>query len=446
MRFSLKFYLLIVFILVTSCTHEDISSGVNLLTPEVATDIATPANSSKDSINSVIIQHCPDQRKVPLQELNLDETNQLLFNSFIPNEDGIWIISGSDQQAKLISNTVAEQDYAFSYKDISLDGEWLLFRQYSYDRAPEDRGTVWIVSIDGSVRKQLLSLSFEQNFLVVKDEGSLSEWKIENTNGVVNIYWSAPNEITIDSKFWNASGNAPTYPVFVIDILDEAKGRLLDIEKVVEFMPLGSDYVQEEVSHQVFASWRDSDFYLFDENHNKTIPIFQWLKNETWINWDAATLLGFIYWQDMNDLGYMAIVQPYGLDLATRMDYQTVTEETNYNSIMQELIIPPGQGHLGEYRMPNLIPVWVSQDGYKLGIFSKIGNDEAQFYVFDSRDNTLHDYCTLPITDIFSAKGAPNGNFVGWAQGQDTIILDLETGRFAQLLNLTLLDWVEVSE
>lgn len=443
MRFSLKFYLLIVFIFVTSCTHEDITTGVNLLTPEAATDTA---DYSQGSINPVIIQHCSGEREVSFGELDLGETNQLLLDSFTSNKEGVWIISGADRQAELIPNTAADHDHEFRYKGISSDSQWLLFRQFPLNRSPEDRGTVWIVSIDGSVRKQLLSLSYEQNFLIVRDEGSSNEWKLENTNGVVKIYWSAPDEITIESKFWNASGIDPFYPVFVMDILNEAKGRILNIEKVVGFMPLGPNYVKEEVPHQVFASWRASDFYLFDENHNKTIPVFQWLKNETWITWDAATLLGFTYWQDIDGLEYMAIVRPYGLDLATGMDYQIVTEETNYNLIMQKLIIPPGQGHLGEYRMPNLMPGWVSQDGYKLGIFSKLANNEAQFYVFDSRDNILHDYCMLPITDIFSAKGAPNGNFVGWAQGQDTIILDLATGHFAKLSAMTLLDWVEVSE
>jgi len=428
---------------VTSCTHEDITSGVNLLTPEAAKDMA---DSSKGSINPVIIQHCSGEREVSFWELDLGETNQLLLDSFTSSEEGVWIISGAEQRAELIPNTAADHNHEFRYKGISSDGQWLLFREFPLNRSPEDLGSVWIVSKDGDFHKKILSLSYELDSLIIKSEEGSGEWKIENTNGVVEIYWSAIDEITIESQIWNASGIDPTYPVFVMDILNEAKGRILDIEKVVDFMPLGPNYVQEGVSHQVFASWRDSDFYLFDENHNKTIPIFQWLKNETWITWDAATLLGFTYWQDIDGLEYIAIVRPYGLDLATGMDYQTITEETNYNSIMQELIIPPGQGHLGEYRMPNLILGWISQDGYRLGIFTKIANDEAQFYVFDSQDNTLHDYCTLPITDIFSAKGAPNGDFVGWAQGQDTIILELATGRFAQLSGMTLLDWVEVSE
>lgn len=410
-------------------------------TYQTATATATP--SSVPNIEEV----CPVNREVTLAALDLDEDIHLLVrpsNSSL--NDGVWILDGTDQQPKLIPNTSGTDASLFYFKSLSPDAKWLLFRNFQSEGTLEDRGSIWVVSTDGSEQMELLSLRYEEGKLYIKSENSSQEWILPNTSGRTEVYWSDSDEITIASQIWNASSLDPMYPIFTFNLNSQKGTHYFSSDETAGWslgIRLGQNLLWNDKSFEVYKP-HSEPFFMYDRSQGTSQNIFKWLQNETWIIWDAATLLGFRYWQDASGLVTVVIVQPYGFDIASGMDFNTITEVTEYNEVMVEVTVPPGEGFLGEYRFPtNLQLNWVSPDGYSLGLVVDSADENKQFYIYDRVNQSLHNYCQLPIEHNFGFKSSPDGKYLAWGE-TDTLVLELATGILARIPGTTMLDWVTI--
>jgi len=397
-----------------------------------------------NEVNPIIKEVCPAAREVTLPDLHLDEDTQLLMRPSNTMNVGVWVMTGMDQQPVMIPNTVHTNDSFFYFESLSPDAKWLLFHNIQSEGEFEDRGSLWIVSLDGYEQIKLLSMRYEEGSLHMELENGSNRWVVLNTSGRIGFYWSDRDEITITSQIWNAASVYPMYPIFTLDINslegnyffnpDETAGWSLGVK-------LGQDLLWNDKSFEVYKP-SSQPFFLYDRSQGTSQSIFKWLQNETWIIWDAATLLGFRYWQDISGLVTVVIIQPYGFDIASSLDFTTLTEATEYNEVMAKVIVPPGEGFLGEHRYPtNLQLNWISPDGYSFGLVVDSTDETKQFYIYDRVTQSLRDYCLIPREFNFQFKASPDGKYLAWGV-TDTIILELSTGRLARISGMTLLDWI----
>lgn len=414
----------------TTSTAATIHLGAAIATPIVPT----------------IEKLCPTTREVPLSELHLNEMTNLLLRLNDRWDDGLWTMSVVEQQPRIISHT--DETY-FNFARISPDGKWLLFiKKGSGEMTKEDRGSLWLVSVNGEQLRAIASLRYEEGILYIKPENISTEWSIPNTSGRIDFSWSDTDEITLMSQIWNAASLDPLFPIFVINsaILQgryflksgESAGWNLGLQ-------LGENYIWDGKGYEVYKRWNSPEFFLYDRVDDTSLDIFKWLENEDWIIWDAATLLGFGYWQDELGLETIVIIRPHGFDIAYGLDFVTITEAIEYNEVMKKVIIPPGEGHLGENRYPtNLRLNWVSNDGSNFGLLVDSPDEGKQYYIFEPQNMTLKDFCRLPIGNIF-AKASPDGKYLAWG-GEDSVVLELATGKFAHLSDMVFLDWIAIEQ
>ena len=150
------------------------------------------------------------------------------------------------------------------------------------------------------------------------------------------------------------------------------------------------------------------------------------------------------------------IIQPYGFDLATGLDFATVMNASDYSEIMKPVLIPPYEGYLDEYRSPSLMIRWVSRDGSLFSLEHSSQDSESQFYLFDVRKMALRDYCLIPRSQGSSIYSSPDGKLLAWSvstrdatqsnkEAKQILMLEISTGRYARIADFEMLGWGKVA-
>ncbi|HLB49998.1 MAG TPA: hypothetical protein VJL59_23505 [Anaerolineales bacterium] len=439
------------------------ASAVAPLPTTTETLSPTPINTATTTPTPIVPtteEHCPDQREIALTDLGLDKTTRLLVRPSQRQTQEVWTISGANPIPQLVSGSQAEAGWFYSFHGVSPDGKWLLFRK---SHPSDNQEYVWLISVDGREKRDVLSFKYEEGSLYIQPATGEQAWVVSNVDYGPLIYWSAENQITLAAQEINTSSLDPSYPVFTIEPFslegrpvfasDETAGWNLGFQLGPGYSKGGGAY---EIYKGTLGDGSDSEFFLYDRAHGSSQPVFQWLRNQDWIVWDYATLEGFRYWQDESGLETMVIIQPYGFDLATGLDFATVMNASDYSEIMKPVIIPPGEGYLDEYRSPNLMIRWVSRDGSLFSLEHSSQDGESQFYLFDLRNMALRDYCLIPRSQGSSIYSSPDGKLLAWSvstrdatqgnkEAKQILMLEISTGRYARIADFEMLGWGKVA-
>jgi hypothetical protein len=432
-----------------------------ILTSLKATDSPLPVSTKTTLTASEIVprieSYCTDQREIELADLDLDKTTRLLVRPVQSQTDEVWTITSANLSPQFVSGTQSKTGSFYRFHGLSPNGKWLLLRESNYRSDIQEY--LWILSVDGREKHNILSFKYEEYSLYVQSADGGQEWVISNVDYGPIFYWSAENQITVEAQASDSPSLDPSYPVFTINPFTLEGQTVFTSEETAGWslgIRLGPNYSYNDVTYEIykgmFDSGNKSGFFFYDRMNNSSLPAFQWLSNENWITWDYATLSGFRYWQDGSGLETMVIIQPYGIDLATGLDFTEITQVQDYTEVMEPIIIPPGNGHLAEYRSPNLMIGWISKDGSLFSLEHNSRDEINQFYIFDMRNMTLKDYCFLPRNQGSSIYSAPDGKLLAWNVNiwneehgykgvKEIVLLEIATGKFVRIPDLELLGW-----
>ncbi|MDI6769964.1 MAG: hypothetical protein QMD04_09835 [Anaerolineales bacterium] len=151
-----------------------------------------------------------------------------------------------------------------------------------------------------------------------------------------------------------------------------------------------------------------STFVIQSHGNFATKPAFRWLVGQDWI--PANIVLGRLaIWQSQDGRINLAVVQPYGFDLATHLDYDVITTATDYAAIMRPVVIPPGKDFILKDGTSKLaMAYWRSANGNLFSISS-----ENKRYVFDLDEMLMRDYC-LDGSAYSTYRSSPDDKYVAW--------------------------------
>lgn len=395
---------------------------------------------------------CPRTPEDDIASIDLGQEQGLVVRS---NSDGRFYSFEHGAEGLLpLDGSVAELGSPAKYLDIAPGGRELLFEEPAADAV--ERTRLFSVSTDGTTRQELFDLIAGGGALTIELPDRGQSWRIPEVDAAFLARWSAPDEVTVWARQIGAQTLDPFYPVFRFNTSTQLSEILYTTEAQAGWTlgwVLGPTYSVDGKAYDVYLGAitpSTNGFFAFDREMGNRLPVFQWLKDETWMGWDYVTLTSFRYWQDAEGLLTMVIVRPGGFDVASGLTAFDVEEGDDYTNIMHSVIVKAGDiDPVGDSAAWAFIR-WVVPNEGSFGLESNTTKGESRYYQVDLTTQTVKAYCQIEQTASSAMLVSPNGQYVAWtgqsrddAQRHDTVILDLESGRYARLVGYLLLGWRE---
>lgn len=411
--------------------------------PQIPDVTITPSGSQSSEISPPFIEKlCPQGRKVPFNELEISDSTRLMLRDedihLDENEVYIWTLSITQTQPVTVPNIVPGARIVAPFQIIpSPDLNKFIYwgqahkndkEQYLYD--------FWINSIDGK-----------------------QQWKLaSDIPAGINPKWISDDRI----EFWKASRLAIECPTleFTIDPFT------LQIQEAPIFPELDGIYCaypgwilspdRTKALYPKNGNTSTTQWVINDLSSGQTAPVFPWLKDiELFYPYFGIN----IRWTNK---GFdFVFLQDFGFDFLLDLPVSAIDDSA----------VPLERFSLPREVMNNQLNWW-SADGRYFSfdmVDENVDQNEfalrgevapSHFYLFDTKTKVLRDYC-LDRGDFGELKGdawmpvvSKDGRFMAWGIYEQPneqrypygiIILDLETGRYAELSlgTLDLLGWGE---
>jgi hypothetical protein len=416
----------------TTANREAIATiDDDLLTPtrispgEIAVETIqspTPTVSStveKPLITPDIIEFCPSEREILFGNLNLPNSTALIVQSSANPENGFSLMS-NDGTIRPISNTTSSDDHFVLFKGISPNGQWFAFYRWKRESELAD---LWISSIDGQQQWIATQVDLRTQY----DTGWFSEEELVITNPIPlsgQIEQAIPIELF--NPFTKESRSLNSLPVGVRPF---AKG------------PFPTD------SGGIFGVYLSRLVWLYDYNSGEGYPILTWLEEQEELYADPTVNFynNIILSIGNNGLADIFVEQPYGLDMGLSIEPLNVSPKS-YQEVMQKISLSSAEFNTELLRWMPINKLLVYEQ-------SAQQSDERYFYVLDVEELKVQDYC-LDRGDTLSPRPSFDEKFLIWSQPgnspgqqpQDTIILEVATGRTARLDGFIVLGWGSFSD
>jgi len=401
-------------------THSSVLIGTPALKPS-GTHIPTTTDMALQGyLYPPIIQVCPEDREVPLSELDLPSELRLLLlppdvQQRDPTASGIMMISSSNPDPALVKSTIPRDGWENRLFSISPNGRWI--RYYSLQQDGTD-GEIWISSVGGD-----------------------QAWAIsENVNNMAD--WVSDQEIVLTGMPYTDERYDPyaVLPLFSMNPFTMVLRELYHLPQGSNFLTYFTEY---DVPYAVYyESLASENICLYNYNDDTSEPVFQWLAGES----DRTNSSIVWSYTDEGKVNFRVVVnRQYGVDLVMGLDLDVIRESLEYDNIMSRIIIPD------DY--PN---TWIAEMIGETSMIVGRGNFSApeypgERYVFDYTEMILWDYCIEEETKMMMA-GSPDGRFIAYTffnldqyghavDAREVVILNLETGYITRIQDIQAIGW-----
>jgi hypothetical protein len=361
---------------------------------------------------------CPANHEIPLDDQDLPSTSHLILYD---NETySLWTYGGDEPILKEVKTDAPKPMY-WRGIEISPNGQWFSFYSWQKDRDSSGDGPyfeLWVSSINGDNSWRVLS-----DQLSTTDKRRVEEEIIE---------------------IWN-------YP--------PGRGcpeRILEINPFTleSWKPLDVPYMGKPICYMPLVSSPDRTqiitLYILDDlASGESHEIFPWLQDMTFTG-VSDTLF------EWTEIGVnIVLIRPYGLAIVFDLPLNSFYD-TNIN--IQKVRLP---GEIDQ----NVI-TWWSPESDLIGLDIVVEDLErsddqllTRFYVYDSRNNILLDYCLSRSTigndsgRIYFSYASKANKFLTWPVYLDTSsgtqfssnVLNLSTGYISSIEGFHVYGWGEIN-
>jgi hypothetical protein len=406
-----------------------------LKSPDYFTPIIVPI-PTPDHLTPEIVDLCPvpANRVVALNELGLaPETLLVLLPSDVdPHQlgsTGIWILSPLDSAPQYVPILDPEDGVANYAYEVSPDHRWVSFLRH---KEGEMNQTLWISSLDGK-----------------------QQWKVTQIGKWSGAAWVSEKEMVVigmaDEKLGEYEGILPSFALvplfsilpFTLDKQDflpipEPETGILDRE-FYHYVRLGKE------AYGIFVINWGEDFILQDLSNGSSRPIFQWLAGKDWVDSTTTRL-----WLLSDGTFTVTVTRPYGVDLASGLDFQTITLQQDYDKVMRRIILPGQMMPVSVVAgFPNTHFLLLEQTITIEGYYPPIDSFHA-LYLFDYQNMSIRNYCFNSslrgdIIDI-----SPDGHFLATTFYENphtdsgdkwVVVLNLDTGYISYIPDFQFIGW-----
>ncbi len=399
------------------------TATVPIQNTQTASPTIIPGPDSIEPISLQYLRVCPEQQIVPFEDLSLPQDIRLLVLPGDPYIGYIYsplvFLPGNSTPHPIPNVGPASQYYQFSP-----DHQWIYFYK------PGDTETyesVWVSSLDGGEQWQVMQIN-ENNYAVWVSE---QEWFI------------------VGSPEADASERLETWEYMPYLSINPFTLEQRSLTYLAGGRTSGRFYHGFiSTDSQTYTIYHDDkmtgiEFYLYDYTQEKSLAVFQWLKEM-----DILDLIGRSgsppIWVYDQDKFAVTVERPYGIDLALNVDIVLAREDRRYSEVMQGFLIPE---HLLPANIEGIIP-----GSGDVALRCQDANNAVGsqwFYVLDYQSTALRDYC-FSLIDLAAKRivFSPDGRFAAITFNPDRRenlpyigILDLESGVMAYLYGYYMIDW-----
>jgi hypothetical protein len=381
-----------------------------------------------------IISLCPEERRIPLQELGLDpRTRLLLLPTPASNSgnyvNGYWYLDPAKTEPVYISHLglgATNTDFKtelYDY-DVSPNGRWV-----SYIRAgeKEERQMVWISSING------------QETIFVKEISKYAYPKWVNDQEIVIIGSPYLDE---SGEIYSGGGMGDYMPLLSINPFNGREQVLLPLPEpeMGYYSQYLINFLREGIDPYALYYEPDNDannFKLFNYTTNISQQVFSWL--EPYIKWNNFNIYQF----EDNDF-HISVMDGFRLSISPLIEFETLPLSCIFNDVMRQIQLPEQFGEL------YVINVAKKGDIFILGEFGSVDVLEDDFlFSLDTTQNEFRDYC-MSVYPSARINPSPDGRYLaitnytqpGVGIGHSWVnILDLETGYYAEIDGFQMIGW-----
>ena len=404
-----------------SVTADATASQEKPTTSPSAEISATSPTSTVTEVLANIEYICPEERLVPLASLGLSAEDRIIVEDIDNSTGGFFMLGGTDTEPIPIPNTAPEPGYHNEFERASPDGRWFLY--YKVLNGTFD-ATLWISSFDGE-----------------------QQWQIMPIDTRAPAGWVSNEEIVGVSR----PGDRENYtPILLLNPFTQEINSLSPIPASGRGLNWwNSDDINYEIYFDNFYILPSGEhagrFAIYNYNTDETHLAFQWLNAETDYLRDHFYLYYmFRIFDTPEGLISLILVRPYGFDIAANLDIDTIITASDYEEIMQPVILPGDN--------PDMRITWIARTNPSFAFdrldYRQYEPRSTQFYVFNYQNMSLIDYCyDRGYTDIIS-YGSPDDRYLAWntyeVESNDIVgvnVIDFETGRVSYLDGVEVIGW-----
>lgn len=365
-----------------------------------------------------IVLRCPINREVSVEGLNIANSHNVLITQPIKEIDGgFWTFWGDFDSPELIPNTVMNEEDWIRLKDISPNGQWLIFYT-GYSQEETYTTSLWISSTDGS-----------------------QQWIVTNIDYQTQAYWIS-NELILVASAIPLSGVIESNENLIYLLINPFTGESQNIFALpTDSRPLILKF--DNTLRGEYELILDGDLKLFNYFDGTSNPIFPWIPGHNVDNpWFLYFGLSIKF--DINGMFDIAIKQPYGLDVVLDMSYETATNiMTEYDFVMTKLALPGENLDTSFLKwLPHQNILMIERYEYP----NTTGSGTHQLYLLDVANYVLYDYC-LEFNNVSTFALSPDGEYLAWSFTDEefrlagSIILEMKTGYMMQLNDWQIVGW-----
>ena len=378
-------------------------------TPRAATAIAPTATPtpSLDPIRPTLLEKCPPEPYVPLEELGLPDQYKLLLvpetvEGWDAQKEGFYSVSAGSSSPEAEVSLTMDGYINWGHAGVSPDARWLIM-----ERKAESDGHVkhWIVSHD----------SRQQWPLAISEEDQYGYWLDDITM------------VLTPSEWWKWS--RPTF--IVVNPFSGASEKLLALPEV-QIEGIGAKFfVQSERLYLIYQQ-RD-DYHLLEVYTGRKWQVLEWLRE------DPAEFLdkGVTIADDGRVI--VTISRPYGLDISYPMTADELLASNSYTATMRQVILPDSvlPAHPTTLRATPTLGMVVFGEG-----------DAGPHYWLNISEATIAGYC---FAEGGGGPLSPDGSIYALTQRwlpspqpipKSVFLINLKTGYIARLDGYEAVNWV----